>query len=229
MAKRRETLELDPQKTLIVFSDPMRGFTHSKSSYVKRFGIREVAKIRAAITRSQQFVDQYPEGVPVVYVRSEYQKGQFTDGDLEDPLATLCVPGSNADCEWANGVTVPQDAVVITKHTNDAWQEETYRNYITTQVTRNAIRHLILCGCTTTTCVKQTSISTQRNIPDLQVIVPLGLVGCRLSKYEKRIDRPTLIEEAVEEMRRNQIRVLSERTAISWKSNQDLRGQFLSP
>lgn len=72
----------------------------------------------------------------VVFVRSEYHPGQFTGGDLDHPLANVCVPTSNIDCEWADGLDVGRASSIITKRQADAMESPDYKDLIDRFVSR---------------------------------------------------------------------------------------------
>lgn len=57
---------------------------------------------------------------PKVWVTSLYAPGQFSGGDLDDPLAQLCSDVSGADSACDPRLTPPADAVVVTRTSVDA-------------------------------------------------------------------------------------------------------------
>ena len=116
-------------------------------------------------------------------MRSEYRAGQFTDGRLDHPLAGLCVPRRNVDCEWADGLET-SGALVITKTQMDAGDAGAYRNLIH-RAARERYRQVVLTGFQLTTCVRATALTTARLVAGtgMRVVVAGDLVGARASSY----------------------------------------------
>ena len=173
-------IELNPKQTLVVVIDPQKGFVDNDGSFARTFGADQLIKIQEAVEKTGEFVAELPEGVRVVFIRSEYQRNQFTD---EGQLTELCVPGLNSDCEWSDRISPPLNTRIITKDTNDACDSEEYIDTIRKSIQED-LRQIIFAGCTTTTCVQQTVLSSLEQFSELQrIIVPLDTIGGRLSKY----------------------------------------------
>ncbi len=180
MNKPDRNIELNPKQTLVVVIDPQKGFVDDDGSFARTFGADQLIKIQEAVEKTGEFIAELPDGVRVVFIRSEYQKNQFTD---EGPLTELCVPGANNDCDWSERIRPPANTRIITKETNDACESEEAINTIRSSI-NEGIRYIIFAGCTTTTCVQQTVLSSLEKFPELQrIIVPLDTIGGRLSKY----------------------------------------------
>ncbi len=176
----KNRIELNPKQTLVVVIDPQKGFVDNDGSFARTFGAEQLIKIQAAVEKTGEFIAELPEGVRVVFIRSEYQRNQFTD---EGPLTELCVPEANSDCDWSDSIQPPPNTRIITKETNDACDSEEYIDTIRKSIQED-LRQIIFAGCTTTTCVQKTVLSSLEQFAELQrIIVPLDTIGGRLSKY----------------------------------------------
>jgi nicotinamidase-related amidase len=185
---------------LLVVIDAQRAFVDPEGSLARAYGIGEVRPAMDALARLLRVVGEpgttiSPEGAgrQTVLVRSEYRPGQFTGGQLDHPLADLCVPGRNVDCEWASGLDTTR-ATIITKHQMDAGETGDYRNVIA-QAIEDGCLQIVLAGFQLTTCVRATALTTMRLTEGTgaRVIVAEDLVGARASSYartsvESRVD-----------------------------------------
>ena len=119
-----------------------------------------------------------------VFVRSEYRRGQFTGGRLDHPLADLCVPGRNLDCEWAAGLDTARAGAIITKQQADAGETEAYRTVVERAV-RDGVRQIVLTGFQLTTCVMASALATVGLVGarGARVVVAEALAGARASSY----------------------------------------------
>ena len=116
--------------SLLVVIDAQRAFVDPAGSLARAFGLDEVRPGAAALSRLQALLAKRPADARIVLVRSEYRPGQFTGGQLDHPLADLCVPGRNIDCEWALDLDVSRASTVVTKHHADASEAAAYREVI---------------------------------------------------------------------------------------------------
>ena len=169
---------------LLVVMDAQRGFVDPEGSLARAFGVDEIVHSATALTRLRTHVSRRDRGFATVFVRSEYRPAQFTSGRFDDPMAHICVPGYNIDCEWAPGLDVSGAHAVITKHDVDAATASVYRDLIT-QAVSGGVRHVVLAGFQFTTCVRASALTTQDLLADsgVQVSVAVHLTGARTSSY----------------------------------------------
>jgi nicotinamidase-related amidase len=172
---------------LLVVIDAQRGFVDPEGSLARAFGIDEIVHSATALTRLRAHVSRRDRGFTTVFVRSEYRPAQFTAGRLDHPLAHICVPGYNLDCEWAPGLDVSGAHAVITKYDVDAATAPVYRDLIA-QAVSDGIRHVVLAGFQFTTCVRASALTTQDILADsgVQVSVAAHLTGARASSYHAK-------------------------------------------
>lgn len=169
--------------TLFVVIDAQRAFVDPEGSLARAYGFDELRPSIEALARLRMELAQWHSARPVVFVRSEYRAGQFTDGRLDHPLTNLCVPGRNVDCEWADGLETSR-ASIITKTQMDAAEANAYRDLIE-RAARDRIRQIVLTGFQLTTCVRATALTTVRLLQGtgIRVVVADDLVGARASSY----------------------------------------------
>ena len=174
--------------TLFVVIDAQRAFVDPEGSLARAYGLDEVRPGIEALARLRVELAQWRRARPVVFVRSEYRAGQFTDGRLDDPLTNLCVPGRNIDCEWAEGLGTP-DASIVTKQEMDAGETDAYRIIVDAAVAEGS-RQIVLTGFQLTTCVRATALTTLRLVSGtgVRVVVAEDLVGARASSYQQAPD-----------------------------------------
>ena len=168
--------------TVLVVIDAQRAFVDPEGSLMRALGADEVRPGVEALGRLITHLAGRGDRAPTVFVRSEYRVGQFTAGDPDHPLASLCVPGRNIDCEWANGLVVAPHHFVVTKHEADAGESATFRAVID-QVIQAGAEKIVMAGFQLTTCVQASALSTQRMVRDrgAQVTVVEALTGVRAS------------------------------------------------
>ena len=149
---------------------------------MRAFGADEMRPGVEALDRLRAYLADRGDRGPTVFVRSEYRVGQFTNGNVNHPLANLCVPGRNVDCEWANGLVVSPHQTVVTKHEADAGESSTFRAVIDDLVQAGTQR-IVMVGFQLTTCVQASALSTQRMVRDrgARVTVIEALTGVRAS------------------------------------------------
>jgi nicotinamidase-related amidase len=170
---------------LLVVIDAQRAFVDPEGSLARAFGIDEIAHSATALTRLRAHVSRRDRRFTTVFVRSEYRPAQFTAGRVDHPLAHICVPGHNIDCEWAPGLDVSGAHALITKHDVDATTAPVYRDLVA-QVVSSGVRHVVLAGFQFTTCVRASALTTQDMLADsgVQVSVAVHLTGARASSYQ---------------------------------------------
>ena len=169
-------------ETILVVIDAQRAFVDPAGSLMRAFGPDEVRPGVEALGRLLAYLAERGSRGHVVFVRSEYRRGQFTGGQLTHPLADLCVPGRNVDCEWAVGLDVLPHQLVVTKHQADAGESAAFRAAIE-RVVQDGARRIAMVGFQLTTCVEASAKSTRRLVSDrgVQVVVVESLTGVRAS------------------------------------------------
>ncbi|MDA1060574.1 MAG: isochorismatase family protein [bacterium] len=205
-----QTLTLKPQETLVVVMDALKGIADQDGRFGKDFGLPELREIRKALINCQDFVDSLPDAAKVLFIRSEYTPDQFAPGAVPPSVTPLSDWDNANDSKWADGISPPEHAKIITKHDNDATKEEEFRTWIMSQVA-SGVRNVIFGGATTTSCIKQTSISLQKALAEhnVQCIIPLDLVGARTS-YN--------IRQVIDEIRSAEVKILSSIDQIGFSS-----------
>ncbi len=153
-----------------------------------RPGVEAFGRLRAHLAQER-------DAAGVVFVRSEYQPGQFTGGRLDDPMAYVCVPGVSLDCEWADGLDPAWAGTIVTKHQAVAGGAPAYRDMLARAVA-DGLRDVVLAGFQYTTCVRASALSTIAVVggAGIRVSVAEALTGARASSLVRtagvsRVDR----------------------------------------
>ena len=86
------------EETLVVVVDPQKGFVDEDGTFAKTFGKEDLGPIQEAIINTDKFISTLPTNVRKMFVRSEYQKNQFSE---ELPLkCTLGKISINPFLKW---------------------------------------------------------------------------------------------------------------------------------
>jgi nicotinamidase-related amidase len=170
--------------TVLVVVDAQRAFVDPAGSLTRTFGVAETQPGIEALRRLCLYLTTRCDGEPAIFVRSEYSPGQFTGGQLDHPLANLCVPWRNVDCEWAPGIGIVGDDQVVTKHQANAWDSKAFRTAIE-RVVLDRARRIDMAGFQFTTCVAESALSTWQAVRERGVSVAVleCLTGARASSY----------------------------------------------
>jgi nicotinamidase-related amidase len=197
--------------SLLVVIDAQRAFVDPAGSLARAFGLDEVRPGADALSRLQALLAMRPGDARVVLVRSEYLPGQFTGGQLDHPLADLCVPGRNIDCEWAVGLDVSRASTIITKHHADANETADYREAIERAIAEGT-RRIVFAGFQLTTCVRASALSTARLFAGrgVRVAVVGSLTGARADSYRPTPAGRSRVEIARRELQDSGIDVVGE-------------------
>jgi nicotinamidase-related amidase len=171
-------------ETVLVVIDAQRAFVDPAGSLTRAFGVPEVQPGVDAFHRLSRHLGTRDADASAIFVRSEYTPGQFTGGQLDHPMADLCVPGRNVDCEWATGITIAGGDQVVTKHHADACESAAFRAAID-QIVAAGTRQIVLAGFQFTTCVAASALSTWQAVRGRGVSVAVleHLAGARASSY----------------------------------------------
>jgi nicotinamidase-related amidase len=170
--------------TALVVIDPQRAFVDPAGSVARTFGITDIQPGIDALERLRSVLAGRRVTAPVIFVRSEFQPGQFTGGDLSHGMAYVCVPGHGIDCEWAAGIEVAPHDIVVTKHQADATESAPFRAAVDRAIAGGATR-IAIAGFQFTTCVVATAASTVGLMGPrgVRVAVIEPLTGSRVSSY----------------------------------------------
>ena len=171
-------------KTVLVVIDAQRAFVDRNGSVARAYGLDDVEPGVAALGRLRRFIAEHRSQGPTIFVRSEYEPGQFTGGELNHEMANVCVPGKNIDCEWAAGIATSPNDIVVTKNHADAVTSDAFRAAIE-QAIRNGADRIVVAGFQFTTCVVASAISTLEMVRarDVRVTVIEELTGIRASSH----------------------------------------------
>jgi nicotinamidase-related amidase len=151
---------------------------------MRAFGAADVQPGIEAFGRLRRHLAARGAGERTIFVRSEYSPGQFTGGRLDHPMAHVCVPGRNIDCEWAGGLAITDAHHVVTKYHADACEAEAFRTAID-RVVADGARRIALAGFQFTTCVEASALSTSLRVQGrgVSVAVLQRFTGARASSY----------------------------------------------
>ena len=173
-----------PSDTRLVVIDPQRAFVDPAGSVARTFGVADIQPGMAALDRLLIVLAER-SAAPTIFVRSEFQSGQFSEGDLTHGMAYVCVPGHSIDCEWAAGIRVAAHDVVVTKHQADAVESSAFRDAIDGVLAGGVVR-IAIAGFQFTTCVVASAISTLALVQErgVRVAVIEPLTGSRVSSRQ---------------------------------------------
>ena len=207
----------DPQSTGLIVIDPQVGFTDLSGSFGRVFGAGELSPMQAAVRELAEFNAHLPEQVRGIVVTSEYRPGYHTKGDLNQPLASLCVAGS-PDCELSSGFTVCPGWTRVVKHEIDAASCNKFLETLEVWVWDGRTT-LLVAGFTATTCVKQTVLSLLRwsRLRPVSIVIVQDLVGARTSHQQAEGTEPSGLERAYQVMASCGASMLPSWRSIRWK------------
>jgi nicotinamidase-related amidase len=171
-------------RTALVVIDAQRAFVDPAGSLIRTHGAHEAQPGLEAFQRLRDVLGRRRATAPTIFVRSEYHPGQFTNGRLDDGMASVCVPGRNIDCQWAHGVEIGPRDIVVTKYHADAGDAAAYREVIEQAIAGGATS-IALAGFQFTTCVAATAVSTASLVRGRGVGVAViePLTGSRASSH----------------------------------------------
>lgn len=203
-------------ETVFVVIDAQRAFVDPAGSVARFYGAAEVQPGLTALGRLCAFLKRYGSSGPTVFVRSEYLPGQFSHGELDHPLADLCVPGRNVDCEWAAGIEVMPHAIVVTKQQPDAWECGAYRTVIREAIDDGA-RQVVLAGFQFTTCVAMSAVSTLEAVREsgVRVAVIESLSGVRTTSCAPTQTGMSRVDSTRQQLRESGVELWSEVEMLS--------------
>ena len=189
-------IHLDSNKSVLIVLDPQKGFTNSEGTIAKAFGFEELKEVQDTLDKLNAFLKSLDKNQQVLFIRSEYKPGQFTNGDLKNPLSNLCVKDS-FDCEWADGLYIPKNATILSKYRTDATYEHDYLNYLEYKLGEQ-YTELYFAGFMTSTCIKKTILSTENFFhTKFKYNLLKNLSAARSSYYKDRLSKITADLEKV--------------------------------
>jgi nicotinamidase-related amidase len=196
---------------LLVVIDAQRAFVDPAGSLARAFGFDEVRPAVTALSRLRAFLTERSSDARIVLVRSEYHPGQFTGGQLDHPLADLCVPSRNIDCEWAEGLDTSRASAIVTKHHANATEAAAYREVID-QAIGNGAQQIVFVGFQFTTCVRASALTTLDLVGSrgVRVAVAEGLTGSRTSSYRPTREGLSRVEFTRRELQESGVAVVGE-------------------
>jgi len=181
------------QRFGLVVIDPVRAFTDPTGVIGQIHPAEQFGLILETVERLASFAAV--ESGPKVWVTSLYAPGQFSEGDLDHPLAQLCADPSGDDCAWDPGLLPPADATVLTKTDLDAGSSPAFVE--ATEAMVGNVEALLITGFWLSACVAATAASCgQRLAGRLPVVVPLSLAATRLGLYDPADDHPAIVDVA---------------------------------
>ncbi|GAX60351.1 glycosyl transferase [Candidatus Scalindua japonica] len=175
----------------LILIDPLIGFCGLSGSLAKRYGERELAEIRNTIPRIAQAA---AISTRTHLVRSEYFAGQFTDGNMDDTLANLCVPDANEDCRVISELSNVKFRSRTTKCEENAFSSKEFGNVVGDDI-RNGISKFVVAGFLLEHCVKVTAEKLVEFLSDgkIQVVVCTDLTASRVEKYSNGVVESTKV------------------------------------
>lgn len=179
----------------LVIVDPVRAFTDPGGVIGQIHPPDQFIAIRETVDRLALFAAAHSG--PKIWVTSHYAPGQFSGGDLNDPLAQLCTDPAGADCAWDPRLLPPAGAVVVTKTSMDAGSNRQFVEE--TEALVGAVDAVLITGFWLTACVAATAASCATRLAGrLPVVVPLSLAATRVALYDPADDHPAELDVAIQ-------------------------------
>ena len=198
----------------IVVVDPQRAFTDPGGCIGRIHPPSQFGVIRQTVERLETFVST--ERGPKLWVRADYSPGQFSGGDLDHPLAYLCVPG-RPEHDWEPRLLPPQGARVVPKTTVDA---NSSPEFVTaTEALVGSVEALFVTGFWLTACVAATAMGCAARLAGrLPVVLPLSLTATRVGLYDPADDHPVEVDVTAVLARLRDAGVLVCESPDDWRS-----------
>jgi nicotinamidase-related amidase len=189
MAESQEDRQLDRFGLVVV--DPVRAFTDPTGVIGQIHPADQFRVIVDTVERLAAFAAAHSG--PKVWVTSRYAPGQFSDGDLDHPLAQLCTDPAGDDCAWEPRLVPPPDALVVTKTSMDAGSHQSFVD--ATEAMAAEADAVLVTGFWLSACVAATAAScAQRLSGRVPVVVPLSLAATRVQLYDPTDDHPAEVD-----------------------------------
>jgi nicotinamidase-related amidase len=176
------------------------GFCSPSGSLGLQYGVDELSRIDAVIPKIRAAMK---EATRRHLVRSEYSAGQFADGDLEHPLANLCVPNANNDCDILEPLSTIDYHSSIVKQEQSAISSPAFCSEIERDI-NIGIKNFVLSGFLFEHCVTSTALDLVSMLADsgAEVVVCRDLVASRVQKYSNGI-----VDQAADELINNGVKI----------------------
>jgi len=185
MGVNKHKIPADNAAVLII--DPQRSFT--KGAWMKSIGSKadfEIKPIQLAFEKCAQFLNESYRHVETMFTRCPFPPGSY---DWDDVFTGIIDPQQLYFIKPGNSVLFPA--------TNG------FREWVESLIDAGK-KYLAIAGCTLNSCVRVSSIETQKCFKDsrLQVVVDLSLCGARTSNFIRSslYGGLSAVESAVREM-----------------------------
>lgn len=186
----------------LILIDPQVGFCSTSGSLGLQYSVGELSRIDAVIPKIRAAMK---EATRRHLLRSEYSAGQFTDGDLEHPLANLCVPNANNDCDILEPLSAIEYHSSTVKREQSAISSSAFCSEIERDI-NSGIKSFILSGFLFEHCVATTALDLASMLADsgAEVVVCRDLVASRAQKYSDGI-----VNQTADELRNSGVKIKS--------------------
>lgn len=185
---------MDKQSLILI--DPLVGFCKPAGTLAKKYGEIELAEIKRVIPKISQAVATVKRAH---LVKSEYEIGQFTDGNLNDELSNLCVHGINEDCEIIEDLSSLEFQSLTTKHDENALVSKEFVGAIDDDI-KHGVEKFVVAGFLLEHCLKATAEKLREYIPcrKVRVVICADLSASRLEKYQNGV-----VKKAMASLKKN--------------------------
>ncbi|MCP4692949.1 MAG: hypothetical protein GY859_33215 [Desulfobacterales bacterium] len=191
---RLPSIEVSRAGAALLIIDPQRSFT--KGAWMRSIGARadvDIKPIKRAFENCARHLEGNGRGVETMFTRCPFPPDSY---GWDDSLAEIIGPGRLYFIKPGNSVLFPP--------TNG------FREWAARCIDQGK-NVLVMGGCTLNSCVRVSSIETQKQFKDrtLQVVVDLNMSGARLKNYQPSpaYDGRSAVESAVREMEASGVRV----------------------
>lgn len=173
-----------------ILIDPLVGFCSPSGSLCKKYGSGELSQIREAIPK---IIDALSATDRKHLIRSEYSVAQFTNENIDNELAYLCVPGANRDCELLGSFSATDFDSISVKNEQDALSSAKFLKEVDGDIQKGTTIFIVM-GFFLDHCVKTTAESLNIYLAscNASVVVCNDLSASRSEKYNNGVVAYTL-------------------------------------
>ena len=189
-----KTLRIPADKTATLIIDPQRSFT--KGVWMQSIGSKaelEVKPIQLAFEKCAQFLNQNHKFIETMFTRCPFPPSSY---DWDDAFTGIIDTQQLYFIKPGNSILFP--------NTNG------FREWVE-RVIDDGRKILVIAGCTLNSCVRKSSIETQKYFKNrkLQIVVDLSLSGARTSRFipSSLYGGLSAVESAIREMTGAGVRV----------------------